>query len=111
MLLLPLVQNAGSCSPAVGAPPLSEDWCMCSMEWVGRKVFKHGGEDCHVEIEVLDTEEGNQLADGIIQDEDADKRGSGLKKETVRRWTRIARAAVNLAGLVDGFTWMEGTRE
>ncbi|KAF8430425.1 hypothetical protein L210DRAFT_3651846 [Boletus edulis BED1] len=69
-------------STSVGAPPLSEDWCMRSMEWVGRKVFKRGGEDCHVEIEVLDTEEGNQLADGIIQDEDADKRGSGLK-ETV----------------------------
>ncbi|KAF8132829.1 hypothetical protein EV363DRAFT_1397750 [Boletus edulis] len=69
------------------------------MEWVGRK------------IEVLDTEEGNQLTDGIIQDEDADERGSELNKETARRWTRIARAAVNLAGLVDSFTWMEGTRE
>lgn len=96
------------------SPPLPEDWCMRGMEWVGRKVFERGywksGEDRRVEIEVLDTEEGNQLTDGIIQDEDADERDSGLKNETAQRWTRIARTAVNLAGIVDGFTWVEGTR-
>ena len=97
------------------APPLSEDWSMRGMEWVGRKVFERGywrsGEDRRVEIEVLDTEEGNQLTDGIIQDEDVDERGNELKNETARRWTRIARTAVNLAGLVDGFTWVEGARK
>lgn len=98
------------------APPLAEDWCMRGMEWVGRKVFERGywktGEDRHVEIEVLDVEEA-QLTDGIIQDEDeeGDERGGKLKSETARRWTRIARTAVNLAALVDGFTWVEGTRE
>ncbi|KAF8559498.1 hypothetical protein OG21DRAFT_1594361 [Imleria badia] len=96
-------------------PPLAEDWSMRGMEWVGRKVFERGywksGEDRRVEIEVLDAEEGNQLTDGIIQDEDADERGSEVKSETARRWTRIARTAVNLAGLVDGFTWVQGTRE
>lgn len=97
------------------APPLPEDWCMRGMEWVGRKVFERGywksGEDRRVEIEVLDIEEGGQLTDGIIEDEDEDERGSGLKNETMQRWTRIARTAVNLTGLVDGFTWVEGTRE
>ncbi|KAF8448043.1 hypothetical protein L210DRAFT_3441767 [Boletus edulis BED1] len=97
------------------APPLPEDWCMRGMEWVGRKVFERGywksGEDRRVEIEVLDTEEGDQLTDGIIQDEDADERGNELKNDTARRWIRITRTAVNLAGLVDGFTWVEGTRE
>ena len=34
---------------------------------------------------------------------------SGLKNETAQRWTRITRTAVNLAGLVNGFTWVDGT--
>ena len=96
-------------------PPLAEDWSLRGMEWVGRKVFERGywksGEDRRVEIEVLDAEEGNQLTDGIIQDEDADERGGELKSETAQRWTRITRTAVNLAGLVDGFTWVQGTRQ
>ncbi|KAF8415545.1 hypothetical protein L210DRAFT_3657312 [Boletus edulis BED1] len=85
------------------------------MEWVGREVFERGfwksGEDRHMGIEVLDTEEGDQLTDGIIQDEDADERGNELKNDAARQWIRITRATVNLAGLVDGFTWVEGTRE
>ncbi|KAF8142152.1 hypothetical protein EV363DRAFT_1097922, partial [Boletus edulis] len=97
------------------APPLPEDWCMHGMEWVGREVFERGfwksGEDRHVEIDVLDTEEGDQLTDGIIQDEDADERGNELKNDAARRWIRITRTAVNLVGLVDGFTWVEGTHE
>ncbi|KAF8447784.1 hypothetical protein L210DRAFT_3641670 [Boletus edulis BED1] len=40
-----------------------------------------------------------------------DDRGNELKHETARRWIRITRTAVNLAGLVDGFAWVEGTRE
>ncbi|KAG6372133.1 hypothetical protein JVT61DRAFT_7917 [Boletus reticuloceps] len=62
------------------------------------------GEDRRVEIEVLDTEEGDQLTDGIIQDEDADDRGN----ELTQLWIRITRTAVNLAGLVDGLAWVEG---
>ncbi|KAF8841181.1 hypothetical protein BDN67DRAFT_928908 [Paxillus ammoniavirescens] len=97
-------------------PPLPEDWCMRGMEWVGRKVFERGywksGEDRRAEVEVLDVEEGGQLTDGIIEDEDEDDEGGGEgKSENTRRWTRIVRCAVNLAGLVDGFTWVEGTRE
>jgi protein SMG6 len=97
-------------------PPLPEDWCMRGMEWVGRKVFERGywksGEDRRAEVEVLDVEEGGQLTDGIIEDEDEDDEGGGERKsENTRRWTRIVRCAVNLAGLVDGFTWVEGTRE
>ena len=50
------------------------------MEWVGRKVFERrywkSAEDRRVEINVLDIEEGNQLTDGIIQDEDTDERGT-----------------------------------
>ncbi|KAF9232140.1 hypothetical protein BU15DRAFT_81571 [Melanogaster broomeanus] len=98
------------------APPLPEDWCMRGMEWVGRKVFERGywksGEERRAEVEVLDVEEGGQLTDGIIEDEDEDDGDRGeVKHETTRRWTRIVRCAVNLAGMVDGFTWVEGTRE
>ncbi|KAG9318400.1 hypothetical protein JVU11DRAFT_491 [Chiua virens] len=97
------------------APPLPEDWCMRGMEWVGRKVFERGywksGEDRRVEIEVLDMDEGGQLTDGIIEDDDDDRPRGEFKDETTRRWTRIVRSAVNLATLVDGFAWVEGTRE
>ncbi|KAF9228014.1 hypothetical protein BS17DRAFT_747074 [Gyrodon lividus] len=97
-------------------PPLPEDWCMRGMEWVGRKVFERGywksGEDRRAEVEVLDVEEGGQLTDGIIEDEDdEDEGGTERKNENTRRWIRIVRCGVNLAGLVDGFTWVEGTRE
>ncbi|KAG6379155.1 hypothetical protein JVT61DRAFT_11595 [Boletus reticuloceps] len=70
--------------------------------WVFECGYWKSGEDRRVEIEVLDTEEGDQLTDGIIQDEDADERGNELKNDTARRWIRITRTAVNLAGLVDG---------
>jgi len=98
------------------APPLSEDWCMRGMEWVGRKVFERGywknGEDRRTEMEVLDLEECVQLTDGIIEDEDDDEDGKTERQSiTTKRWTRLVRSAVGLAEVVDGFTWVEGTRE
>jgi hypothetical protein len=59
-----------------------------------------------LEIEVLDIEEGNQLTDGIIRDEDADECGSELKDETVQRRTKMTRTAVNLAGFVNSLMWV-----
>ncbi|KAI6038993.1 hypothetical protein EDC04DRAFT_2868129 [Pisolithus marmoratus] len=95
------------------APPLPEDWCMRGMEWVGRKVFERGywrsGEDRRAEMEILEFEESVQLTDGIIEDEDED-RGEG-QSVTAKRWTRLARCAVALANVVDGFSWREGTRQ
>lgn len=97
------------------APPLPEDWCMRGMEWVGRKVFERGywksGEDRRAEMEVLDFEENVQLTDGIIEDEDEDEDGRGEGQSvTAKRWTRLARCAVALGNVVDGFSWREGTR-
>lgn len=97
------------------APPLPEDWCMRGMEWVGRKVFERGywksGEDRRVEMEVLDFEENVQLTDGIIEDEHEDEDGQGGEESvTAKRWTRLARCAVALANVVDGFSRREGTR-
>ncbi|KAG1756261.1 uncharacterized protein EDB91DRAFT_1091560 [Suillus paluster] len=100
------------------APPLPEDWCLRGMEWISRKVFERGywksGEERRVEIEILDVEEGGQLTDGIIEDEDEEEgnsRGESSRGETSKRWSRLVRCAVCLSAAVDGFTWVEGTRE
>jgi protein SMG6 len=120
------------------APPLPEDWCMRGMEWVSRKVFERGywkmGEE-RPEVEVLDTRESDQMTDGQIEDDGDEVKGqhfygirteglydaSGIPtnggwrvspKETMfKRWTRIARGAVDIAGTVPGFHWTQGTRE
>jgi protein SMG6 len=45
-------------------PPLSEDWCLCRMEWVGQRVFERGywkgGEEKSKEVEVLDARKGKR---------------------------------------------------
>ncbi|KAF7304708.1 PINc domain-containing protein [Mycena kentingensis (nom. inval.)] len=101
------------------APPLPEDWCLRGMEWVARKVYQHGfwksGEDRRAEMEVLDDTEAVEITDGHIEDDDDDDQGRGKSNpgdgELARRWVRVARCAVGIADAVDGFTWVEGTRE
>ncbi|KAJ7470538.1 hypothetical protein FB451DRAFT_1254044 [Mycena latifolia] len=102
------------------APPLPEDWCLRGMEWVGRKVYQQGfwkaGEDKRAEIEVLDDSEAAEITDGHIEDDDDDERGGEEAKsagdgELAKRWVRIVRCAVGIADVVDGFTWVEGTRQ
>jgi hypothetical protein len=101
------------------APPLAEDWCLRGMEWVGRRVFERGywksGDEKSKEVEVLDASEGEEVTDGIIEDEDDEDEGvastGGSGGETVKRWTRIVRCAVGIAQAVDGFRWVEGTRD
>ena len=103
------------------APPLPEDWCLRGMEWVGRKVFERGfwksGEEKKAELEVLEMIEGKALTDGTIEDDDGDDGGapktslSGSGSELVSRWVRLIRCGVNIAGAVDGFNWVEGSRE
>jgi protein SMG6 len=100
-------------------PPLPEDWCLRGMEWVGRKVFERGfwksGEEKKAELEVLEMIEGKALTDGTIEDDDGDdapkSSSSGSGSELVSRWVRIIRCGVNIAGAVDGFNWVEGSRE
>ncbi|KAJ7349482.1 hypothetical protein DFH08DRAFT_778758 [Mycena albidolilacea] len=99
-------------------PPLPEDWCLRGMEWVGRKVYQHGfwktGEEKRAELEVLDDSEAVEITDGHIEDDDDDEGGDAAKAgdgELARRWVRIVRCAVGIADVVDGFTWVEGTRQ
>ena len=101
------------------APPLPEDWCLRGMEWVGRKVFERGfwksGDDKKAELEVLDMIEGKALTDGTIEDDDGDDApktsSSGSGSDLFSRWVRVIRCGVNIAGAVDGFNWVEGSRE
>ena len=78
------------------ALPLPEDWCLRGMEWVGMEVFGRGfwksGEEKKAEFEVLEMAEGKALTDAS-------------------RWVRIIRCGVNIAGAVDGFNWVKGSRE
>ncbi|KZP20887.1 hypothetical protein FIBSPDRAFT_861344 [Athelia psychrophila] len=100
-------------------PPLAEDWCLHGMEWVGRRVFERGywksGEEKSKEVEVLDASEDNEVTDGIIEDEDDEDDNSpshgGSGTEIAKRWIHIVRCAVGMAHAVDGFTWVEGTKE
>jgi hypothetical protein len=88
------------------------------MEWVGRRVFERGywksGEEKNKEIEVLDASEAEDVTDGIIEDEDDDDgptSSGGSGGETGKGWTRIVRCAVSIAQTVNGFRWIEGTRD
>ena len=101
------------------SPPLPEDWCMRGMEWVGRKVFEReywkSGEERKAEMEVLSPMEVyGEGTDGKIEDDDDDEgveKKSGMRCESVRRWVRIVRCAVSISDAVEGFRWVEGSRE
>ncbi|KAK0210568.1 hypothetical protein DFS33DRAFT_302757 [Desarmillaria ectypa] len=97
------------------APPLAEDWCLRGMEWVARKVYERGfwksGEDRKAELEVLNEAEAQEMTDGQIEDDDNDDSGERKSSDIGKRWVRIIRCAVGIASVVDGFTWVQGTRE
>ena len=100
-------------------PPLSEDWCLRGMEWVGRRVFERGywkgGEEKSKEVEVLDASEGEEVTDDIIEGENDDDEGTasrgGFGGETVTRRARIVRCAIGIAQAVDGFRGVECARD
>ena len=93
-------------------PPLDEDWCLRGMEWVGRRVFKRGywksGEEKGKEIEILKASESMEVTDGIIED-DKDEGSSG--GESAKQWACTVRCAISILQVVDGFQWVEGTRD
>ncbi|KAJ4488214.1 hypothetical protein J3R30DRAFT_3654517 [Lentinula aciculospora] len=97
------------------APPLPEDWCLRGMEWVGRRIYPRGYwkgfEDCKAEIEILGEAERVDLTDGHIEDDNENCSETTDLEQTKKRWIRIVRCAVDIAAVVDGFKWIEGTRE
>ena len=90
------------------------------MEWVGRKGFERGfwksGEEKKAELEVLEMIKGKALTDGTIEDDDGDDAPkssslSGSGSKLVSHWVRIIRCSINIADAIDGFNWVEGSRE
>ena len=54
--------------------------------------------------------------DGTTEDDDGDEApksssSSRSGSEFVSGWVRIIRRGINIAGAVDGFNWVEGSRE
>ncbi|KAG2060445.1 hypothetical protein BDR06DRAFT_1002362 [Suillus hirtellus] len=70
-----------------------------------------------MEVEILDVEEGCQLTNGIIEDEDDEEdghsrvNGESLRGETSKRWNHLVCCVVSLSTVVDRFAWVEGTRQ
>ncbi len=90
---------------------------MRGMEWVGRRVFGRGywksGEEKKAEMEVLlPVDDCGEGTDGTIEDdiEEVEKK-SGVRCELVRRWVRVVWCAVSISDTVEGFGWVEGSRE
>lgn len=90
------------------------------MEWVRCKVYEHGfwkgGAEQRGELEVFGgTIKGSELTAGTIDGDGGDdgpgKASNSAGSDLVRRWVRIARCYVNLAGTVDGFHWTENKSE
>jgi len=103
------------------APPLAEDWFIRGIEWVGRRVFERGywknitGEQGkEIELEFLGKREpGWDQEDGIVEDDD-DEGGHRLSESDEclkKHWVRAHRCTVGIASTVDGFRWVQGTRE
>lgn len=95
-----------------GCPhPLPEDWCMRGMAWTWREVYERGfwksGKDQKAELEVLEMREGVELA----SDDNPSRSSSSTAGYPVMRWVRIVRCGVDIAGIVEGFNRIDGTRK
>ncbi|KAH9951368.1 hypothetical protein B0H21DRAFT_718709 [Amylocystis lapponica] len=111
-------RTEGSMLLTSGCAPLPEDWCLRGLGWGGKKVYERGfwgkdgtaGEERNVELEVLNrAEDGDEQADGIIEDEDegtSKERLQTAQNDAVKRWVRVARAGLKLARYVDGFDYV-----
>ena len=100
-----------------GCFPLNEDWCLRGLGWGGKKVYERGfwdkatrGEEKSFESEVLDKIQAVDVQDGVIEDdveddEQAKYRAELRKAELNGRWIRVARSALKIVKIVDGFSF------
>ena len=101
-----------------GTNPLPEDWCMRGLGWGGKKVYERGfwdkatrGEEKSLESEVLDKiTQVADVQDGIIEDdaeddEQAKHRAEVRRSEIYGRWIRVARAAIKISKIAQGFAY------
>ena len=107
-------EAAGSREPSIittGCSPLPEDACLRGMAWGGRKIYERGfwnrGTDGRInEATVLDVKEGEEVSDGIIEDDDDDDDGKGQSpriSDQDNRWIRVLRSGMRVTKYVDGF--------
>jgi hypothetical protein len=106
-------EAAGSREPSIitaGCAPLPEDACLRGMAWGGRKIYERGFWNRVVngqinETAVLDVKEGEEVSDGIIEDDDDDdgKGNSHCISDQDNRWIRALRSGMRITKYVDGF--------
>jgi protein SMG6 len=103
------------------------------MEWVGRKVFERGywksgstSEESRSEIDVLANRDHFETTDGKIEDDDGADAGhlspmrvdgqcrqlqqKSIMSQGERRWVRVLRCGIGITEVVDGFSWINGTK-
>lgn len=111
-------EAAGSREPSIitaGCSPLPEDACLRGMAWGGRKIYERGfwnraAEGRINEAAVLDVKEGEEVTDGVIEDDDDDDDGKGNSPHTSdqdNRWIRVLRSGMRITKYVDGFTYTQ----
>ena len=105
-------EAAGSKEPSIitaGCSPLPEDACLRGMAWGGRRIYERGfwnrGTDGRInEAAVLDVKEGEEVNDGIIEDDDGDDDDNTPRiNDQDNRWIRVLRSGMRVAQYVDGF--------
>lgn len=107
-------EAAGLREPSIitaGCTPLPEDACLRGMAWGGRKIYERGfwnrATNGRVnEAAVLDVKEGEEVSDGIIEDDDDDDDGKGNPRDISdqdNRWIRVLRSGTRITKYVDGF--------
>ncbi|OCH95657.1 hypothetical protein OBBRIDRAFT_767535 [Obba rivulosa] len=113
-------QSDGGMMLTSGSKPLAEDWCLRGLGWGAKKIYEHGfwdreranasTDEYNVEVEVLDSMEGDAAMEGLIENdnegEEAQPQRSGVSRDVTRRWVRIARAGLKIAKYVDGFDYI-----
>ncbi|EMD38637.1 hypothetical protein CERSUDRAFT_64887 [Gelatoporia subvermispora B] len=113
-------QSDGGMMLTSGSKPLAEDWCLRGLGWGAKKIYEHGfwdrertnasTDEYNVEMEVLDSMEGDEAMEGLIENdndgEEAQPQRSGISRDATRRWVRIARAALKMAKYVDGLDYI-----
>lgn len=114
-------ETAGSREPSIittGCAPLPEDACLRGMAWGGRKIYERGfwsraADGRTNEAAVLDVKEGEEVSDGIIEDDDDDDdnndNGQGNSphiSDQDNRWIRVLRSGTRITKYVDGFVCM-----
>ena len=113
-------EAAGSREPSIitaGCTPLPEDACLRGMAWGGRKIYERGfwsrAVDGRInEAAVLDVKEGEEVSDGVIEDDDDDDdddgKGISLRiSDQDNRWIRVLRSGTRITKYVDGFMCMQ----